>query len=77
MMQQIRREALGTIMCIAPWNYPLITLVNTLVAGVLAGNTVLIKHSPYTATIGKQFEKAFAAEQNIVTDLAIDIPTCQ
>lgn len=54
-MQMIRREPVGTILCIAPWNYPLITLVNTLVAGVLAGNSILVKHSPYTATIGRVF----------------------
>lgn len=76
-MQMIRREPVGTILCIAPWNYPLITLVNTLVAGVLAGNSILVKHSPYTGTMGRVFQEAFAGEKGLVTDLPIDIPTCQ
>lgn len=50
--RKIKKEAKGNIMLIAPWNYPLICLINTLTAAVLAGNTVHIKHSPYTGTIG-------------------------
>lgn len=76
-MLKIVKEPLGNILCIAPWNYPLITLINVVTAGILSGNSVLIKHSPFTGTIGKVFEKAFDFEKGLVTDLAIDIPTCQ
>lgn len=64
-------------MCIAPWNYPLITLINVVTTGILCGNSILIKHSPYTGNIGKIFEKAFEAEKGLVSDLVIDIPIVQ
>jgi len=61
-------------MCIAPWNYPLITLINVGTTGILGGNSIRIKHSPYTGNIGKIFEKAFEVEKGLVSDLVIDIP---
>lgn len=72
-MRKIRKEAKGNVMLIAPWNYPLICLINTLAAAVLAGNTVHIKHSPYTGTIGQFFENAFSSEPSIVNNYNIDI----
>ena len=33
----ITREALGTVMVIAPWNYPFLTAVNSIVPGLMAG----------------------------------------
>ena len=72
-LKKIKKEAKGNIMLIAPWNYPLICLINTLAAAVLAGNTVHIKHSPYTGTIGQFFEDAFSSEPSIVNNYNIDI----
>ena len=34
----IAREPVGIVMVIAPWNYPYLTAVNTIVPGLLAGN---------------------------------------
>ena len=45
----IEREPLGTIFIIAPWNYPFLTVINSLIPALLAGNSVIIKHSSYTA----------------------------
>lgn len=45
----IRREALGTVFVIAPWNYPFLTAINTIVPALLAGNTVILKHAAQTA----------------------------
>jgi acyl-CoA reductase-like NAD-dependent aldehyde dehydrogenase len=44
----IRRQALGTILVIAPWNYPYLTAVNAVVPALMAGNAVLLKHSHQT-----------------------------
>ena len=41
----IRREALGVVLLLAPWNYPYLTAVNTLVPALAAGNVVILKHS--------------------------------
>jgi acyl-CoA reductase-like NAD-dependent aldehyde dehydrogenase len=37
----IRREPIGQVFVIAPWNYPYLTAVNAVVPALLAGNTVI------------------------------------
>ena len=49
----------GVIFVIAAWNYPLLITVNSVIPALLAGNTVLLKHSSLTPKIGMHFEKAF------------------
>lgn len=44
----IRREPIGTVLTIAPWNYPFLTAVNSVIPALLAGNAVVLKHSPQT-----------------------------
>ena len=41
----IRREALGVVFSVAPWNYPLLTTVNSVFPALMAGNSVLLKPS--------------------------------
>jgi len=43
------------------WNYPLLTAVNCVVPAVLAGNAVVLKHSPRSPLCGEHFARAFAA----------------
>src|SRR5690606_8083333 len=40
----IRREPLGVVFVIAPWNYPYLTAVNAVVPALMAGNAVILKH---------------------------------
>lgn len=54
----IRREALGTVMILAPWNYPWLTTVNTLIPALLAGNSVLLKPSTQTPLVGERLRQA-------------------
>ncbi len=56
----IRREPLGVVFTIAPWNYPLLTTVNSLIPALMAGNTVLLKPSAQTPLCGEHFVKAFS-----------------
>ena len=37
----IRREPLGVVLVLAPWNYPWLTSVNAVVPALLAGNAVI------------------------------------
>ena len=46
--RRIEREPVGVVLAITPWNYPLLTTVNTVVPAVLAGDSVIIKMSPKT-----------------------------
>ncbi len=56
----IRREPLGVVLTIAPWNYPYLTAVNSVVPAILAGNTVILRHSAQTPLCAERFAQAFA-----------------
>ena len=55
----IKREALGLVFVVAPWNYPLLTAVNAIVPALMAGNAVLIKHSAQTPLCAERIVEAF------------------
>ena len=59
--RRIDREPHGVVLDIAAWNYPLLIAVNVVVPALVAGNSVLIKHSAKTPLCGMHFEKAFGA----------------
>ena len=56
----IRRVPLGTVLTIAPWNYPFLTTVNSVVPALMAGNAVILKHASATLGVGERFARAFA-----------------
>jgi acyl-CoA reductase-like NAD-dependent aldehyde dehydrogenase len=56
----IRREAVGTVVVIAPWNYPYLTSVNAVIPALVAGNTVILKHSHQTPLCAERYAQAFA-----------------
>lgn len=57
----IRRTPLGVVFTIAPWNYPYLTAVNSIVPALMAGNAVLLKHSAQTVLCAEHFVDAFNA----------------
>ena len=57
----IRRDPLGVVFVVAPWNYPYLTAVNAVIPALLAGNAVLLKHSHQTPLCAERFAEAFAA----------------
>ena len=57
----IRREPLGVVLIVAPWNYPYLTAVNAVVAAIMAGNAVLLKPSSQTPLSAERFAQAFEA----------------
>ena len=57
----IRREPLGVVLVLSPWNYPYLTAVNAIVPALLAGNAVILKHSDQTPLAAEHFADAFAA----------------
>lgn len=56
--RMIKRTPLGTVLVIAPWNYPFLTAVNTIVPALIAGNAVLLKHASQTILVGERFQQA-------------------
>ena len=58
--RSIIREPLGVVFVIAPWNYPYLTSVNAIAPAILAGNTVILKHSAQTPLCAERIHEAFA-----------------
>jgi len=56
----IRRHPLGIVFTIAPWNYPYLTAVNSVIPALMAGNSVILKHSAQTLLCAERFAEAFA-----------------
>ena len=57
----IRREPLGVVLVVAPWNYPWLTSVNAVVPALLAGNSVILKMAAQTPLVAERYAEAFAA----------------
>ncbi|MBX8800748.1 aldehyde dehydrogenase family protein [Ochrobactrum sp. MR28] len=55
----VKHVPLGVVMVIAPWNYPYLTAVNTIIPALMAGNVVILKHATQTLLAGERFAKAF------------------
>jgi acyl-CoA reductase-like NAD-dependent aldehyde dehydrogenase len=54
----IAREPVGIVLTVAPWNYPYLTAVNSVVPALMAGNAVLLKHAAQTLLVGDRFQQA-------------------
>jgi len=55
----ITQEPVGVVLVIAPWNYPLHTPINAIIPALLAGNSVILKHSSQTPLCAEQIFAAF------------------
>ena len=55
----IRRQPLGVVFTVAPWNYPYLTSVNSVIPALMAGNTVILKHSAQTPLAAERYAEAF------------------
>ncbi|KXT17141.1 hypothetical protein AC579_2025 [Pseudocercospora musae] len=55
----IKKTPLGPVLILFPWNYPYLTLVNSLVPALLAGNSVILKPSPQTPTTAESVHQIF------------------
>ena len=55
----IRREPLGVVLVMAPWNYPYLASVNTVIPAIAAGNSVILKVSQQTPRVAEHYSDAF------------------
>ena len=58
-VRYVKRDPLGVVFTIAPWNYPYLTAVNSIVPALMAGNTVILKHAASTLLVAERFQQAF------------------
>ncbi|MGF7162051.1 acyl-CoA reductase-like NAD-dependent aldehyde dehydrogenase [Rhodoligotrophos appendicifer] len=59
--RSIKRDPLGVVFTIAPWNYPYLTAVNSIIPALMAGNAVVLKHATQTLLVGERFASACTA----------------
>ncbi len=57
----IQRDPLGTVLVVPAWNYPYLIAVNSVIPALLAGNSVVLKHSSQTPLCAERFGQAFEA----------------
>jgi acyl-CoA reductase-like NAD-dependent aldehyde dehydrogenase len=55
----IRRVPLGIVFTIAPWNYPYLTAINSVIPALMSGNCVLLKHAKQTFLCAERLQEAF------------------
>jgi acyl-CoA reductase-like NAD-dependent aldehyde dehydrogenase len=55
----IKKVPLGPVLILFPWNYPYLTLTNSIVPALLAGNSIILKPSPQTPTSAEQMQRVF------------------
>ncbi len=56
----IRRNPLGIVLSIVPWNYPYLTAVNTIIPALMAGNSVIMKPASQTPLTAERLFDAFS-----------------
>ncbi len=78
--RRIVREPVGVVLDLPAWNYPLLTAVNCVIPAIVAGNALVLKHSPRSPLCGDHFATAFSeagAPPNLVQTLQVDHPTAE
>ena len=58
--RRIEREPHGLALVIAPWNYPYLTAINSVVPALIAGNAVMLKAASQALLSGERMAAAFA-----------------
>ena len=75
LVRYIVKEPVGVVLSLCPWNYPLLCAVNSVIPAVLAGCTVLLKHSDRTPLAAEAFSSLFreaGADRWLVQHIHID-----
>ena len=78
--RRIVREPHGVVFVMAPWNYPYLTAINTVVPALIAGNAVLIKHATQTLLVGERMVRAFVeagVPEDVFANLFLDHDTTE
>lgn len=73
--RRIEWQPQGVVFVVAPWNYPYMTALNSIVPSLIAGNVVMLKHASQTLLVGERIAEAMHAGgvpedvfQNVVLD---------
>ena len=78
--RRIERAPVGVVLVIAPWNYPYLTAMNTIVPALIAGNAVVLKHASQTLLVGERIAEALHAggvPEDVFQNLVLDHATTE
>ncbi len=78
--RRIEWQPQGVVFVIAPWNYPYLTAINTIVPALIAGNAVILKHASQTLLVGERLAEAFhegGVPKEIFQNLVLDHDTTE
>lgn len=71
--RRIERAPVGVVLVVAPWNYPCLTALNTIVPALIAGNAVMLKHASQTLLVGERLADAFAGlPEGVFSNVVLD-----
>ena len=76
----LERAPHGVVFVVAPWNYPYLTAINTIVPALIAGNTVVLKHASQTLLAGERLAQAFhvgGVPQDVFQNIVLDHATTE
>ncbi|KAK1184536.1 aldehyde dehydrogenase family protein [Streptomyces sp. NBS 14/10] len=71
----VRREAVGVVAAITPWNFPLYSLVTKLAPALAAGSTVVLKPAPQSPWHATLVAKIIAEETDFPPGVINIVPT--
>ena len=56
----IRRDPVGLVLALMPWNYPYLCSVNVVVPAIMAGNSLILKPAAQTPLVAERYAEAFS-----------------
>jgi len=77
---RIRLEALGGILLVMPWNFPLWQVCRAALPALCAGNVVLLKHAPNVFGFASRLEQLFLEAgfpDGVFLNLMVDVPALE
>lgn len=78
--RRMLREPHGVVFVMAPWNYPYLTAINSVVPALIAGNAVVLKHATQTLLVGERMVRAFeeaGLPQGLFVNIFLDHPATE